>query len=137
MKFTCTVIINAPIHLVAQIFADPGQQKHFQDGFISKVQLKGNTEEEGSVARLNYKKLELIETIIENKLPGCLCLSSSKMEFLKNTVDDGIKSIISSNGSKIISISITNLVDEVDFTYILSMNKIKLMLDCIKFCISF
>ena len=75
--------------------------------------------------------------IIENKLPGCLCLSSSKMEFLKNTVDDGIKSIISSNGSKIISISITNLVDEVDFTYILSMNKIKLMLDCIKFCISF
>ena len=75
--------------------------------------------------------------IIENKLPGCLCLSSSKMEFLKNTVDEGIKNIISSNGSKIISISITNLVDEVDFTYSLSINKIKLMLDCIKFGISF
>ena len=60
--------------------------------------------------------------IIENKLLDVYVVCS-KMEFLKNTVDEGIKNIISSNGSKIISISIPNLVDEVDFTYSLSIIK--------------
>ena len=69
MNFTCTVNINAPLNLVAQIFADPDQQKHFQDGFISKVPLSGISGEKGAVSQLNYKKLELIETIIENELP--------------------------------------------------------------------
>ena len=69
MKFTCTVEINAPLDLVAQIFEDPEQQKHFQDGFLSKELLSGTPGDIGAKSRLVYKRLELIETIIENNLP--------------------------------------------------------------------
>ncbi|OUR91040.1 hypothetical protein A9Q87_11220 [Flavobacteriales bacterium 34_180_T64] len=70
MKFTCSVNIKAPLNLVTQIFEDPEQQKHFQDGFISKIHISGNKGNKGAVSQLNYKKLELIETIIENNLPN-------------------------------------------------------------------
>ena len=69
MKFTCSVTINSPRAKVVEYFSNPEYQHHFQDGFISKTLMSGNNGENGSVSKLSYKRLELVETIIENNLP--------------------------------------------------------------------
>ncbi len=69
MKFTCTVDINCDRAKVVEIFSNPDNLKHFQEGFKSKEHLKGVPFENGSTAKLTYEKLELIETILENNLP--------------------------------------------------------------------
>ncbi|MEX0288264.1 MAG: hypothetical protein AB3N14_04065 [Flavobacteriaceae bacterium] len=43
--------------------------KKSQDGFQSKELLEGGAWEVGSKSKMNYKNLELIETILINKLP--------------------------------------------------------------------
>lgn len=73
MKFTCTVTIDRPVEVVAELFADPKNLKEYQDGFIRKELIGGNAGENGAVSKMYYKmgkrEMELTETIIANRLP--------------------------------------------------------------------
>jgi len=69
MKFSCHVIIKAPLNTVIELFENPDNLKEWQDGFISLVPVSGVPGEVGSKSKLSYEKLELIETIIRNELP--------------------------------------------------------------------
>ncbi|GAA4882001.1 hypothetical protein GCM10023311_00080 [Flaviramulus aquimarinus] len=70
MQFTCAIYINKPINEVVTSFEDPGALKQTQKGFISLKHLSGNKGEAGAKSKLVYKKFDLIETIIHNKLPN-------------------------------------------------------------------
>jgi len=69
MKFKSPVIIKQNKNKVADIFCNPELQHHFQDGFKSKTLISGVEGENGAKSKMVYEKLELIETILENKLP--------------------------------------------------------------------
>ncbi len=69
MKFRCTIRIDKPINRVAQLFEDPECLKHTQDGFIRIEHISGNKGEAGAKSKMVYKKFDLFETIIYNKLP--------------------------------------------------------------------
>ena len=70
MKFSCDIIIDAPVDKVVEIFKNPDNLKHFQDGFISKTLISGNEGEVGAISKMVYEKLELQETILINDLPN-------------------------------------------------------------------
>ena len=74
MRFKCSITINRPIDAVAQLFADPENLKEYQDGFIRKELITGNSGESGAVSQMYYKmgnrEMELTETIIANRLPN-------------------------------------------------------------------
>ena len=70
MKFTCSVDIDSPKHIVAEMFSNPDNLQYVQEGFKSKTLISGNEGEEGAVSKMVYEKLELIETIIKNDLPN-------------------------------------------------------------------
>ena len=75
MKFTCHVEINQSINKVIELFDNPDNMKHWQDGFVSFQHLSGTPSEVGARARLIYKmgkkgkEMELIETIKVKNLP--------------------------------------------------------------------
>jgi len=69
MKFTCSININKPKLEVVKHFEDPEALKQSQKGFQSIEHLSGNKGEAGAKSKLIYKKFDLIETIIHNKLP--------------------------------------------------------------------
>ncbi len=73
MKFTCIVDIDLPRDKVIEIFDNPDNMKHWQDGFISFKHLSGNPGEVGAKSVVNYenrgKPFELIETILVRDLP--------------------------------------------------------------------
>lgn len=69
MKFSASINISQTKEKVAHFFITPEYQHHFQDGFISKRLTHGTEGEKGAQSKLVYKRLELIETIIENNLP--------------------------------------------------------------------
>lgn len=69
MKFSCEITIDAPLHQVVDVFIEPDNLKHYQDGFISKKLISGNEGAVGEISKLVYKKLELKETILINNLP--------------------------------------------------------------------
>jgi len=69
MKFTCSIDIHANIDKVIEVFLNPDNLKHFQDGFVAKELISGTPGEKGAKSKMVYKKLELIETIITNNLP--------------------------------------------------------------------
>lgn len=73
MKFTCTIIINKPKEQVATLFANPDYLKEYQDTFICKELISGESGKNGAVSKMLYKmgkgEMELTETIIENNLP--------------------------------------------------------------------
>jgi hypothetical protein len=74
MKFTCTIDIDKPRELVAQLFADPKYLSRYQDGFISKELIEGEAGQTGAVSKMHYKQgkgvMELTETILLNNLPA-------------------------------------------------------------------
>ncbi len=75
MKFTCSIIIEKPIQLVTQLFADENYLKEYQDGFLSKELITGIKGMKDAKSRMIYKmgkkgEMELIETIILNELPN-------------------------------------------------------------------
>lgn len=70
MKFTCSININKPKLDVVKHFEDPEALKQSQKGFQSIDHLSGNKGEAGAKSKLIYDKFEMIETIIENKLPN-------------------------------------------------------------------
>ena len=69
MKFTCSIVINQSRAKIVEFFSKTEYQHHFQDGFISKTLLSGTEGENGSTSKMVYKRLELIETVLENNLP--------------------------------------------------------------------
>ncbi|MBT8277737.1 MAG: SRPBCC family protein [Bacteroidia bacterium] len=69
MKFEHALKISQHRDKVASYFADPSLLHHFQDGFISKELLEGDKGKTGAKSKMIYKRLELIETILENNLP--------------------------------------------------------------------
>lgn len=73
MKFTCSVTINLPRQKVIDLWQDPENLAHWQDGFIDFKHVEGEPGQVGAVSRVRYKirnrDLELIETIKEMNLP--------------------------------------------------------------------
>ena len=73
MKFKGSIDIDKPRNQVADLFADPGNLKEYQDGFIKKDLIGGKAGEDGAVSKLYYKygkrDMELTETITANRLP--------------------------------------------------------------------
>lgn len=73
MKIKGSIDINRPKPRVAELFADPNNLKHYQDGFLRKVLISGPAGQDGTVSKLYYqygkKEMELTETITENRLP--------------------------------------------------------------------
>ncbi|WP_298237986.1 SRPBCC family protein [uncultured Algibacter sp.] len=70
MKFVCAIEINKPIIEVAKHFEDPQALKESQKDFIRVELISGVEGEAGAKCKLVYKKFDLIETIIHNKLPN-------------------------------------------------------------------
>ena len=69
MKFRCTIIIDKPINRVVELFEDQETLKHTQKGLLCIEHISGNKGEAGAKSKLVYKKFDLLETIIHNKLP--------------------------------------------------------------------
>lgn len=72
MKYSCTVIINAPIDKVVQLWEDETHFKDWQDDFKSIELIEGNIHAKGSKSKILFDgkhKIELIETILINNLP--------------------------------------------------------------------
>ena len=73
MKFTGSVDINRPKDVVTSFFADPQYLKEYQDGFLRKELVSGNTGEDGAISKMYYQQgkheMEITETIIANNLP--------------------------------------------------------------------
>ena len=51
MKFTCQVDINLPIKKVIELFDNPDNMKHWQDGLVSFKHLSGRPGEVGAKSR--------------------------------------------------------------------------------------
>jgi len=85
MKFVCSVEIDSPKQRVAEIFANPDNLQYVQEGFKSKTLVSGNEGEEGTVSKMIYEKLELIETIIKNDLPDAF-LALYEHKYTVNTM---------------------------------------------------
>ena len=92
MKFTCSVQINLPPVKVIPLFNNSDNYSKWQDGFVSLEQLSGNPGEKGAKSRFIYqsgkKTIELIETIIENRLPSeftALYEAKEMTNIMKNT----------------------------------------------------
>jgi len=73
MKFKGSIEIAKSRDEVVQYFADPKYLGEYQDGFIMKNLISGESGKEGSVSKMLYKygnrDMELTETIIANRLP--------------------------------------------------------------------
>ena len=73
MKYTLTIDIDLPRQKVIELFDDPDNLKHWQEGFISLEPVSGKPGEVGAKSRLQYRmgkrEIEMIETITERNLP--------------------------------------------------------------------
>lgn len=76
MKFSCNVVIKAPRKTVISLFLEPNNLKEWQDNFKSYTVLTGKHTQEGTLSKILYdipekqKTMQLLETILHNKLPG-------------------------------------------------------------------
>ena len=73
MKFACEIEIEAPRDYVVAAFCDSDKLQHWQDGFKSKELIQGEAWQKDAQSKFIYQNgrnhLELVETIISNKLP--------------------------------------------------------------------
>lgn len=72
MKYTCTVTINVPIADVVSLWENEANFKEWQDGFESIELLSGVSGEKDAKSKIiidGDRRIELIETIINNNLP--------------------------------------------------------------------
>ena len=73
MKFTCSVVIQAPKDKVAQLFANPNYLHEYQDGFVKKELKSGTAGQEGAISKMYYqtgkRKMVITEEILVNDLP--------------------------------------------------------------------
>ena len=74
MKFSGSVEIAKAREVVVKYFEDPQYLGEYQDGFASKELVSGEAGKDGAVSKMLYKdekrEMELIETILSNKLPA-------------------------------------------------------------------
>ncbi|MGI9530562.1 SRPBCC family protein [Lutimonas sp.] len=89
MKFSGSVEINKPQHIVAQLFADPKYLKEYQDGFQKKELISGEKGQVGAISKMYYKdakrEMELTETITSNILPDSFA-ATYHHKFMDNTM---------------------------------------------------
>lgn len=73
MRFNCSVEIDLPRERVIELFDNPNNMKHWQDGFISFEHYKGETGQPGAESLIKYningREMELTETILVRNLP--------------------------------------------------------------------
>ncbi len=73
MKYKGSIDINKPQSKVAELFANPENNKEYQDGFLKKKLVSGHSGKDGAVSKMYYKfgkrEMELTETITANRLP--------------------------------------------------------------------
>ncbi|KAA3611065.1 MAG: SRPBCC family protein [Calditrichaeota bacterium] len=73
MKIKGSIDISQPKSMVAKLFADPGNLKEYQDGFVKKELISGSEGQEGAVSKMYYsdgkRDMLLTETITSNRLP--------------------------------------------------------------------
>lgn len=73
MKFSYTLEINAPRQKVVDLFQNPDNLKHWQDGFEGIEEVSGSPGQTDAKKKMFYKqgsrKMELLETVISNNLP--------------------------------------------------------------------
>ncbi|MFK7948820.1 MAG: SRPBCC family protein [Saprospiraceae bacterium] len=76
MKFKCSVEINKSREEVVKYFINPQYLGEYQDGFIRKELVRGESCQKDAVSKMYYKQskldMEITETIIENNLPESL-----------------------------------------------------------------
>ena len=68
MHYKGEIEIDRPISTVAELFSDPSNRIHYQDGFLRKELIKGEAGQDGAVSRMFYqmgkKEMMLTETIV-------------------------------------------------------------------------
>ncbi len=73
MKYKLEIEIDLPREKVIELFDNPDNMKHWQEGFISFQPLSGTSGEVGAKSQLKYqmgnRKIEMIETITKRDLP--------------------------------------------------------------------
>jgi len=73
MKFNCSVEIDLPRNRVIELFDNPDNMRHWQDGFISFEHYKGEPGQPGAESKIKYeingREMELTETVLVNNLP--------------------------------------------------------------------
>jgi len=69
MKFSCATVIDVPIRKAFQLFVDKDNLKHWQKDLIDYEHISGTPGEAGSVTRLNYKRVTMVETITSKAVP--------------------------------------------------------------------
>lgn len=73
MKFSCNTVIMLPKARVIELFNNPDNLVHWQDGFIKFEHLEGTPGAVGSKALMSYKvnnkALDITENILVNNLP--------------------------------------------------------------------
>ena len=65
-----TVEINLPINKVVELFTDKNNFKEWKKDFVSYEHISGTSKEAGSVDKLVFKRITMIETIISKNLPA-------------------------------------------------------------------
>lgn len=72
-NFTCEVFIDLPKSKVVELFNDPDNLQHWQDGFLDFKHMEGEPGAVGSTAQMEYKmgkgKMIIHEEILSNNLP--------------------------------------------------------------------
>jgi hypothetical protein len=73
MKFKTEVTINRPLEIVVKYFSDPQYLEFYQDGFLRKDLISGESGQEKAVSKMYYqqgkREMELEETILNQNLP--------------------------------------------------------------------
>lgn len=73
MKFEGHIDINQSIAIVTRLFADPQYLGEYQEGFVRKELISGDSGQKGAISKMYYQhgkhKMELTETILKNELP--------------------------------------------------------------------
>ncbi len=73
MKYQLEIMLDLPRDQVVELFDNPKNMKHWQEGFVSMEHLSGTPGEKGAKSKLKYKmgmrEVVMIETIIKRNLP--------------------------------------------------------------------
>ena len=73
MKFKCSIDINLPREKVVELYNNPDNLGHWQDGFVEMEQLSGTSGEVGAKSKMIYevgnRQMEITETILVSNLP--------------------------------------------------------------------
>ena len=89
MKFRCSVDIDLSRDKVVELFDNPDNMQHWQDGFVSFEHISGTPGEVGAQSHVTYdmrgKKMVLLETVTVKNLPNAFH-GTYQGDFGKNTM---------------------------------------------------